>query len=501
MPADKQPNREQVIIQVLDELEGPTPLETVIDRVLERKPSSAKDPRGPIRNDIRRLPSLFGAVFGDPERKIVVPVRLALPGIRFRHRVTDAEVSDRGLHWTMSDAAYLASPYWPASFVHSDPALIDAHGVVIRGAAHARDISVSEGEVAISLIGEGRKLPAFMREHKVASGDSLLFTIEQFDPPRWRVDHEPVAQRDQAAIDRRNEQLMDALFAILESATREEIDMPTALYSAHLQIAEPYGYPGDPWLDAMAADGRMAPSGRGIVYADTMRVLSDEYDPPQFIFQESTGDLAEDDDEFGGEEDGEYELPPLPEADARRIYTFKVSALYRKNVWRRVEVQGDLLLADLNGYLVDLFNHDSDHMAAFSKLVRRGGKRRREVEVALVDPFGLGPGSELRIAELDLIEGDMLKWLFDFGTTTNTRCSSKPPPIQRPTHRLRQTRLSTRASQAPTSRNCCTAMSARPRASRSSQSGTAGCVLTARTRSTCCATTVRVSASTRSTTR
>lgn len=69
----------------------------------------------------------------------------------------------------------------------------------------------------------------------------------------------------------------------------------------------------------------------------------------------------------------------------------------------------------IRSYLVGLFNHDNDHMAAFSKLVRRGGKRRREVEVALVDPFGLGPGSELRIAELDLVEGDMLKWLFDFG--------------------------------------------------------------------------------------
>jgi hypothetical protein len=411
MPADKQPTRDQVIAQIIDELAGPTPLETVVDRVLERKPSSAKDPRGPIRNDIRRWPSRFGVVFGDPERKIVVPVRLALAGVRFRHRVTDAEVSDRGLHWTVSDTAYLASPYWPASFIHTDPELVDTHGVVIRGASHARDISLRANLDDISLTGAGRKLPAFMREHKVASGDSLLFTIEQFNPPRWRVDHEPRAQRDQAAIDRHNKELMDALFAILESAPREEIDMPASLYSAHLQMAEPYGYPGDPWLDAMAADGRMAPGFRGIVYADTMRALSEEYEPPQFIIRESTSELAEDKVEF----DGEDELPPLPEADARRIYTFKVSALYRKNLWRRVEVQGALLLADLNDYLVDVFNHDSDHMASFSKLVRRGGKRRREVELALVDPFGLGPGSELRIAELDLIEGDMLKWLFDFG--------------------------------------------------------------------------------------
>lgn len=87
------------------------------------------------------------------------------------------------LRWTVSDAAYLASPYWPISFLDSDPGWVDAHGVVIPGASHARDIIVSEDSVDNSLTGAGRKLPAFMREHKVASGDSLLFTIEQSSPP------------------------------------------------------------------------------------------------------------------------------------------------------------------------------------------------------------------------------------------------------------------------------------------------------------------------------
>ena len=285
MPVEKQPNRDQVITQVVAELEGPTPLEAVIDRVLERKPSSAKDPRGPIRSDIRRVALLYGVVFRDPERKIVVPAHLALVGIRFRHLVTDAEVGDRGLHWTVSDTAYLASAYWPASFLFGDPELVDAQGVVIRGAWHARDVGPRAAWDDISLTGAGRKLQAFMREHKVASGDSLLFTIEQYRPPRWRVEHEPRAQRHQAAIDRSNHELVESLYAMLELASREQIDMPAALYSAHLQMSEPYGYPGDPWLDALEADGRMAPGTIGIVYADTVRSLGDEYAPPQFIIR------------------------------------------------------------------------------------------------------------------------------------------------------------------------------------------------------------------------
>jgi hypothetical protein len=430
MAANKPPNRDQVIAQVIDELDAPTPLDTVIERVLERKPSNAKDPRGPIRNEIRRLAFSLGIVFGDMERRIVVPANIALRGIRFRHLVTDAEVSSHELHWTVSDAVYLAGEYWPATFLRSDPELVDAGGTVIPGASHVREIQVDADWDYSNLTGAGRKLPAFLAEHRVAAGDSLLFAIEQYDPPRWRVDHEPHAQRDQAAIDRRNRELMDALFVMLELAPREQIDVPTSVYSALLQVSEPYGYPGDPWLDAMDADGRMGLDVSEIVYADSLQSLADEYDPDPFILVESADGYA------AYELPPRAPLPPLADAGAQRIYTFKASALYRKNLWRRIEMPGALLLADLNSYLVELFKHDSDHMASFSKLVRRGGKSTREVELALVDPFGQGPGSELRIAELDVLEGDTIKWLFDFGDnyeyTLQLETTADPPSAPEP---------------------------------------------------------------------
>ena len=54
-------------------------------------------------------------------------------------------------------------------------------------------------------------------------------------------------------------------------------------------------------------------------------------------------------------------------------------------------------------------------MGGFWKVVRRGRQRTREVELAMVDPFGRGKGSEQRVAELDLVEGDMIRWVYDFG--------------------------------------------------------------------------------------
>ena len=163
----------------------------------------------------------------------------------------------------------------------------------------------------------------------------------------------------------------------------------------------------------MHADGRMGVDFRQIVYADTPRSsLLDLFDvePEPLVIRQ-----GEDGTFFEVEVQPRPPLPPLSEADAQRIYTFKVGPVYRKKLWRRIEVPGALLLGDLNGFLVDEFKHDTDHMGGFWKLVRRGGKRVREVELATVDPFGRGKGSEQRIAELDLVEGDVLKWVYDFG--------------------------------------------------------------------------------------
>ena len=426
MPANKQPTREQVIGQVIAELDGPTSIETVVDRVLARKPSNAKNARAAVRGDIRLQAYSLGVAFGDSERTIIVPVGAGMRGVRFRHIVTDGEVSSRELRWNESDTVYLAGEYWPLHVSRTDLQLVDAGGSAVPGrpVMHVETAKTFLGLQQIQVA--GHKLPAFMHQHRVAAGDSLLLTVEQFDPPRWRIEHEPRARRDEAAIDRRNRELMDLLYAMLEMAPQERIDTIVSVRSALLQMRETQGYPGDPWIEVMAADGRMRVSFMGILYADSPEFGLLGFEPHDESFTEY--DILDDDGlellAVQTAEDGtivELEvpprppLPPLPEVDAQRIYTFKVVALHRKALWRRIELPGAYLLGDLNRYLVGLFKHDWDHMGGFWKVVRRGRQRTREVELAMVDPFGRGKGSEKRIAELDLAEGDVIKWVYDFG--------------------------------------------------------------------------------------
>lgn len=107
-----------------------------------------------------------------------------------------------------------------------------------------------------------------------------------------------------------------------------------------------------------------------------------------------------------------------PPEQGQQVYRFKASLKYRRDLWRRIEIQGSQTLQDLDDILRSEFNHDSfDHMSGFWHKVRRGDtKRSRELELATLAPFG-GPseGENTRIAGIGLAVGDEMKYVYDFG--------------------------------------------------------------------------------------
>ncbi len=107
----------------------------------------------------------------------------------------------------------------------------------------------------------------------------------------------------------------------------------------------------------------------------------------------------------------------LSEKEKQQVYRFKVYFKHNKKLWRRIEIQGEQTLDDLDGMLHTAFNHGWDHLSGFWRLISRGkGKRFREEELAVIYPFGNdGYGGETLIAALELKVGDALKYVFDFG--------------------------------------------------------------------------------------
>jgi hypothetical protein len=108
---------------------------------------------------------------------------------------------------------------------------------------------------------------------------------------------------------------------------------------------------------------------------------------------------------------------PFSPAQGRQVYRFKAALRYRSDLWRRIEIQGQQTLAELDAILRDAFQHDPfDHLGGFWKLVRRGkGSRSRKVDLGSIDPLGEGDGAELRVAGLGLELGQQLEYVYDFG--------------------------------------------------------------------------------------
>jgi hypothetical protein len=232
----------------------------------------------------------------------------------------------------------------------------------------------------------------------VEPNDSVLVTIVDWNTGHFQLEHEPANRRCQADITRQNQELADAIYAMLESASSERIYPRTTIPTAYARLSEPRAYPGDHWTEVLAGDDRMFFDGFSIRYGGVGS-----------IFEELQGLDAE-------EPDLQANLP-LSRQQARQVYRFKAAFKHQPGLWRRVEIQGDQSLADFDQSLRMAFQHDrSDHLAGFWKLVRRGkGNRFREIDLGSLDPFGEGDGEDQYIAELELQPGDELKYVYDFG--------------------------------------------------------------------------------------
>jgi hypothetical protein len=235
----------------------------------------------------------------------------------------------------------------------------------------------------------------WFRAGRVRRDDSVLVTIEDWEAGRFRLEHEPAGQYRQEEIERKDQELADALFAMLESARYERLYPYVALPTALARLADSRGYPGSHWLNVVARDPRMTYDGFAIHYAEFRSPLSRM---------------------LGGREEVAHE-EPFTSAEGRQVYRFKAVLWNRPGLWRTIEIEGRQTLVEFNSILRDAFGHDHfDHMGGFWKRVRRGkSKRFREIDVGDIDPFGGGSGSGQHVAGLGLQPGDELKYVYDFG--------------------------------------------------------------------------------------
>jgi len=241
------------------------------------------------------------------------------------------------------------------------------------------------------------ELSRWFQKHNARRNDSILVTVESWEPRGFRLEFEKEKKRRKRneEIKEKNQQLADILFEMLETATSEQIYLYKAIPTAYLRLKDPRGYPGDHWTSVLEKESRMQKTGYSITYPEKRNLMEKLIREGEAPFHEQ---------EFSPEQ-------------GEKMYHFRVSLKYRRDIWRQIKILGDQTLADFDVFIRSEFDHDmSDHLGGFWKLVRRGQTNRyREVDLGNVDPMGGGSGSEIRIAGLGLRAGDRLKYVYDFG--------------------------------------------------------------------------------------
>lgn len=409
MPSPNTKTRDEAVKQVVSTMTGPLPFEDFAEQVLVLAPTTAKNRIRAVRNTLDYRTVNAGLLLVD-NGATVVPVRLAMVGVRFRVYVSTAEVEAGWLRISRE----MAEIWWPVEGYYAvnltQCRLFDEENrdlpvkPVARRFSRVSPLDGSTYEIEVA----GFDLTDWFSRHNIQPGDSVIFTMIDWGQPCYRLEHEPAAQRQNEARLHRNAELTQVLFDELENSRKRSYESRSSILAAHLRLTDPGGYPGDPIDRMLAIDGRMERTYSGLDYQDPDSIFSmlvaDSIWPGEPPLEDDLPD--------------ESDAPKLTTAQMNQVYTIKAELKGRKGLWRAVEILGDQTLYDLNDLLVNLFEHDWDHLSGYWLRIRRGTSNRfREVSLGSVNPFASdeGEANDIVIASLGLQVGDTLKWVHDFG--------------------------------------------------------------------------------------
>jgi hypothetical protein len=382
----------EAIKQVAAQIEGPVVLDEFVEQVLAIWPSKAKNPAANVRQGIKDDHLGRNLLFQD--ESTLLPVRIAMRGIRFRVPLSRQEVNRGWLFVWPSFHLMFKEDLQPGEFYFEE---MDGHKIQVNLVTVRRKentiFGVEEFEATVFDLG------GWYKKRKIKRNDNLLVTILDWESGRFQIEPEParVYAKHQSEVQEHNQAFADLVFADLEAARDEYIWDRIAIPTAYLRLKGRFAYPADHWSEIIENDPRIRWRGDDIVYADWQ-------DPFERMFA-------------GEDQPPRVERKQLSRAQAGQVYRFKAYFWYRKSLWRRIEIQGRQTLADFDRILKDAFAHEHfDHLSGFWKLVRRGeGRRFREVDLGTINPFEGGGAEEIRIADLELQLGEALIYVYDFG--------------------------------------------------------------------------------------
>jgi hypothetical protein len=215
----------------------------LFERVLQRRPSQAKDPFASIREKLRWDGAQVGWVrLGGSQ---VVPLRVVRTGLRFRIIPSDDEYhNDQLLRYQLLP---FITPY------DTTIELKDVNG---------RPVAPPQGKGAPrdpTFIPAATPLPLgdWFRRSSFQQGDTILVTITQHEPLVLYLEREPAAAFRPDDVLRQERELIDSVVKVVERSRSNLIPAEEAILPIYARADWRTSYPGRPWKHLIENDRRL----------------------------------------------------------------------------------------------------------------------------------------------------------------------------------------------------------------------------------------------------
>jgi hypothetical protein len=227
--------------------DSPIAEQQLLERVLQQRPSSAKNPYAPIRERLRADGPRLGWLRLD--QTYLVPLHVVLRGLRFRCRPLPWEIASGML------AAVRLEPF--IGLRNPEAVLLDERDQRIASTSLAAaagdawpDRDVADEEICFNI-------GAWFDRVGFAEGDSLICTIIETSPLTLRVQGERAADFRAAAVQKQDQELLEAIV--------ERVQATPMLHASSVDLVLPVfaranwrsGYPGTAWQQLVNCDNRI----------------------------------------------------------------------------------------------------------------------------------------------------------------------------------------------------------------------------------------------------
>ncbi len=386
----QEPTLDQVVESLLAEVDGPVPLDELVQQVLARRPSKAKNPLLAVTNHIRT--SYRQECYAFLDRNTVMPLRLAFQGVRFRITLDRQMVGFGAVPLVPYFIPFLRNLrlFGPTKIV---PTFENEQGVEIA----TRLTTLSFEQKVFDEIAEGQfeavEFKPWLSSLHARRGDSLLLTIVDWNEGHFQLALEPGRRRRKTEVVQQNRALADMIYDLLEATHDERLLVMDGLQTAFARLPSTRDYPGDHWTTVIEQDGRMRWEEFEIIHAESERSsIFDMFEPEEEAVEEK----------------------PFTAKQGKQVYRFRASRGKKEFL---LEVQGVNTLGELDAAMREAFDLDTfDHLSEFTLVTPRGkGKQPRRKPFGALDPLGEYAAHAVRVAGLGLESGAQLEYVYDFG--------------------------------------------------------------------------------------